>query len=112
MIKYLKEHENYILRALASENDSFNWVCLQEYHKSQIGFLQHERLVHLLVTLSFGLFLLVSVFFTIVFVKIEIILLDLLFLILLIPYIIYYYKLENGVQRWYNLYTMINDRIK
>ncbi len=111
-MKDLKEHEEYILKILASENDSYNWIGLQEYHKSKIEFLQHERLIHLLVTLFFGLFFLISVFFSIAFPKIEILLLDLLFLSLLAPYTVHYYKLENTVQGWYKLSALINDKIK
>ncbi|MFA6308211.1 MAG: hypothetical protein WC677_00475 [Clostridia bacterium] len=111
-MKDLKEHENYIRQALESENVNFNWVGLRDYHKSKIEFLQHERLTHLLVTLSFGLFFLISVFFTIVFPRMEIVLLDLLFLLLLIPYIVYYYKLENTVQFWYQIFSEINAKIK
>lgn len=111
-MKDLKEHENYIRQSLESENDNFNWVGLRDYHKSKIEFLQRERLAHLLVTLFFGLFFLISVFFTIVFPRMEIILLDLLFLLLLIPYIAYYYKLENTVQGWYQTFSQINARIK
>lgn len=105
MIRYMLEHEKFIAQALASGQDP---VDLSRYHRIQIGFVQHERLAHLLVTLSFGLFFLLSVFTAAALNRLEILILGLLFLGLLIPYIIHYYKLENGVQRWYRLYTEID----
>ena len=50
----------------------------------QIGFFQHERLIHLIVLV-----------------------LSLLFLVLLIPYIRHYYLLENGVQKLYEYYDAL-----
>lgn len=108
----LKEHEEYILQLLASENTSYDWNSLLKYHKTKIEFLQSERHMHLLVTLFFGLFLLASLFASLAFPRIELLLLSTLFLALLVPYIFYYYKLENTVQRWYILYSTITGRIK
>jgi len=42
--------------------------------------------------------------------KFEILLVSLLLLVLLIPYIAHYYKLENGVQRLYELYNKIDEK--
>lgn len=69
-----------------------------------IVFFQHERLVHLIVTFFVGLIM--SLFF-IAFLLTENILVFVLFLLLLclfIPYIFYYYYLENNVERLYNYY--------
>jgi hypothetical protein len=111
MLKYLKAHEDYIIQTLKSDSNHFDWAGLLEYHKTKTGFLQHERLVHLLVTLAFGLFLLVSIYFTIINENQEIIFLDILFLLLTIPYIFHYYRLEKGVQRMYDLFNLISNRI-
>ena len=70
-----------------------------------ISFFQHERFVHLLVTVFVGI---CAVLFFISFLVIENILLLLLFFILLalfIPYIFHYYNLENGVQKLYDIYN-------
>jgi len=119
MYKRLKEHESYIIKLLDSvdsndasdSKDKVDWVALREFHKAQIEFLQHERLVHLLVTLAISLFFLVSVFFSITIARFELFLLDALFLALLVPYLIHYYLLENGVQRLYHLFNRIQDKI-
>lgn len=110
MIKYMKKHEEFITDALEL-NIGEELERLKKYHKIQIEIIQHERLAHLLVTLSFGLFFLIAVLFAAAFNKLEILLLGLLFLVLLIPYIIHYYKLENGVQKWYGLYNEIDKQL-
>ncbi|HHV30496.1 hypothetical protein [Acetivibrio mesophilus] len=109
MVKYLKRVEELMKEAL-SGNDSSNWEDLANYYKSHIEFLQHERQIHLLVTLFFGLFFLMSVLAAAISEKLEILVVAFLFLVLLIPYIAHYYKLENGVQRLYELYSRINEK--
>ena len=42
-----------------------DWQELLNEHLVQIGFFQHERLVHLLVTLAFALFAIMTIFVTI-----------------------------------------------
>lgn len=72
-----------------------------------ILFFQHERLIHLLVTLLFACltFLSFSVFLITGFLPV--IVLFVLFLVMLVPYIFHYYHLENGVQQLYDLYDQL-----
>lgn len=74
----------------------------------QIGFFQHERLVHLLVTLTFAILALLTMLCFFVAVTPVLLMALALFLILLIPYIRHYYILENGVQKLYEYYDIIN----
>lgn len=69
-----------------------------------IGFFQHERLIHLIVTVSFALLTVLMFFACLTWPCIPIYLITLLILILLIPYIRHYYFLENGVQKLYEYY--------
>lgn len=110
MIQYIFEHETYIRKLLAgSENQ--DWDKVRKYHKIQIMFLQHERLVHMLVTLFFG-FLLVFVLFMALFLELVVfIILFVLLSILEILYMVHLYRLETGVQRWYGLYRDIVNRL-
>jgi hypothetical protein len=62
--------------------------------------VQHERLVHLLVTLFFGLCALLTLLFLVLHPQILVGFLLLLLLVLLVPYLVHYYRIENGVQRW------------
>lgn len=111
MVKQLKAHEMRVKVALGKENEDIDWTALRQYHNIWISYLQHERLVHLMVTLAFGLFLLISVSVSVITKEPVFMLLDLLFFILLIPYIFHYYKLENGVQRLYLLSDEIEDKL-
>ena len=77
---------------------------------TRIGFYQHERLVHLIVTMSFGVFFLLSIL--LVQVSTSFLLLSALFLILLIPYIAHYYFLENSVQKLYTYYYALAEKEK
>lgn len=70
----------------------------------QIGFFQHERLVHLLVTLAFALLTMIAVLGCLLRPGILCFVLAGLFFVLLIPYMLHYYTLENGVQKLYVLY--------
>jgi hypothetical protein len=109
MYKYLLEHEKYI-EGIINSNEPKDWAVIKEYHKSQIEFMQHERLVHLLVTLAFAFVLIASYIITVIYPIIELMLLDLIVTVLEVFYIIHYYRLENGVQRWYKLYNKICDK--
>ena len=110
MEAYLKRHEAFIRGQLAAAGDAFDWPGLASFHRTQIGFLQQERLVHLLVTLFFGLCALLVLLFVAVRPQILAGVLLLLLLALLVPYVAHYYKLENGVQRWYHLANEIEAR--
>ena len=110
MNKYLKKHEELVLRELALAKEGYDYGRLKKYHAERIAFMQSERHMHLLVTLFFGVFLLMSIGLSYYRPVIEMFLLAGLFFILLVPYIIHYYTLENGVQRWYKLMDEIDKR--
>jgi hypothetical protein len=110
MVNYLKECEKHMLKVLNSNNKDNNITSILEYFAEQIKFIQHERLVHLIVTVAFAIFLLLSVFITLYSKIMEFAWMDLLFFVLLVPYIAHYYRLENGVQRLYKLYNQIYER--
>ena len=102
MSEFIKDHE----RQLAQTPLSGDFIS---YHLTQVHFLQHERLVHLLVMLFvMAVFLLFFVLF-LVLQSLWLFGLFLLCLILTVFYVIHYFKLENTVTRWYFLY---NDALK
>ena len=70
----------------------------------RIGFYQHERLIHLIVTMTFAIMTVLSFAVLVTNYSIQILLLSLLFLVLVSPYIAHYYFLENSVQKLYRLY--------
>jgi Ca2+/Na+ antiporter len=110
MEAYLKRHEAFIRGRLASAGDGADWAGLARFHRTQIDYLQQERLAHLLVTLFFGLCTLLVLLFVVVHPQILVGILVLLLLALLVPYVAHYYRLENGLQRWYSLANEIEGR--
>jgi len=110
MEAYLKRHEAFVRSQLASAGEGIDWAGLARFHRTQIDFLQQERLIHLLVTLFFGVCTLLVLLFLVLHPQLMVGVLLLLLLALLVPYIAHYYKLENGVQRWYHLANEIEGR--
>lgn len=108
MEEYLKRHEAFIRRQLASVG--VDWSGLAGFHRAQLGYLQHERLVHLLVMLFVGVCTLLVLLSLTVRPQVLLGVLLVLLLALLVPYVIHYYRLENGVQRWYHLANEIEAR--
>ncbi|MBP0988409.1 MAG: hypothetical protein J6S92_09030, partial [Oscillospiraceae bacterium] len=80
--------------------------------RTMIEFMQHERLIHFLVTMLFalGFFIILGIYL----ITQILMLLPLLLLVLglIVPYIMHYYFLENTVQKIYKMYDEINRRCK
>lgn len=111
MTGYLKKHEAFIKEQLLVRDTNYDWKKLAEFHKQRIEFMQHERLIHLLVTLAFAIFLFIMLGIVVNHPNLEFLILTFLLLCLLIPYVWHYFVLENGVQRWYKLLDEIEKRI-
>lgn len=109
MYKYLLAHEKYI-KDILSSGESRDWSAVRSYHKVQIAFLQHERLIHLLVTLAFALLLIASCIATVFYFAPVMIVLTSILMVVEVFYVVHYYRLENGVQRWYSLYNALCDK--
>ncbi len=113
MKKYLSDYIAFIEKALAD-----NSLSREELERifaempMQIGFMQHERLIHLIVTVLFALLLFISMAAAAALKIPAFFLLSLLLLALLIPYISHYYFLENNVQKLYSLYNALNEKIR
>lgn len=107
MWEYLQLHERFILNAIEKESDRAKLQELKEFHLRQIGFMQHERMIHLIVTMFVALFAILSFGLCYFVPSIATGLLSLLFIILTAAYIIHYFRLENGVQRWYHIANRI-----
>ena len=103
MIDYMKRHEQHVRQMLERELDLQAWQELLEDHDRQIRWMQHERLVHLLVMLFVCLFALLALGFSLIIPAAPLLALFGLLMILAVAYIIHYYRLENGIQRWYGL---------
>lgn len=73
----------------------------------QIGYFQHERLIHLIVTVLFALCTIISIMGFVAFQSIGVALLFVALMCLLVPYIVHYFHLENGVQKLYTYYDKL-----
>ena len=111
MWQYLKLHEAHVRRMLDRDLERERLVDLRRFHRRQIALMQHERLVHLLVTLFCALFLLLAMGFAAVTASLPAGAMALLLLVLVSAYIVHYFRLENGIQRWYHLDNRIGKKL-
>ena len=110
MKKYVQQTmdavQKYIDEQMKNAPEDKTRDVLAEF-ETKISYFQHERLIHLMVTLAFAAFLLFSIFCLFV-LPVEFlvagILLTLIFFGLTIGYVMHYYFLENSVQKLYRLY--------
>lgn len=103
MKRYLNDYIKYIEDIINSDNEH-DYDRLIHRHLIQIKFMQHERLIHLIVTCLFAMLLFITIGIFLVTKTPSLMLLITLLLGLIIPYIIHYYFLENSVQKLYSIY--------
>jgi hypothetical protein len=111
MWEYLKLHEQFVRDALDGKLGEIPLAGLREFHDRQVAFMQHERLIHLIVTMFVALFAIISLLYVSIRPAIPAAALAALLLILTSAYIVHYFRLENGVQRWYHLANRIDERL-
>jgi len=111
MWEYLKLHEAFVRKALLESRDEGAWRSLRDFHLRQIRFMQHERLIHLLVLLTMAVLLLASIGFSSVHPTLPGFGIAVLLLILVSAYVVHYFRLENGVQRWYHLANQLDEKV-
>lgn len=108
-------YRKYIDSLLQSQDDC-DWKYIKQEHLTQLAFFQHERFVHLIVTITFAILELLSVCAYVVVGALDsslsfpLLILSLVILILLVPYIKHYYLLENEVQKMYIQYDRICEK--
>lgn len=101
------EYRNRIDQLLVEDSRDTDWDGVLEEHLVQISFFQHERLIHLIVTITFALMTMIALGTLLVTGNIVLIGLLFLLIVLLVPYIMHYYLLENETQRMYNQYDVL-----
>jgi len=110
MWEYLKRHEAFIRAALAQQHEAAKWRELRDFHRRQLAFMQHERLIHLLVLLTMSVLCLASYGFISVYFSLPAFAIAVLLLGLVSAYVVHYFRLENGVQRWYHLSNQLDEK--
>ena len=104
MKKRIVAYLEYIDELLKNEGANFDWDKEIENHLNQIAFFSHERLVHLIVFALVAVCTVISILAMVISEQIIIFPLVVLLFVLLIPYCMHYYLLENSVQRMYDQY--------
>jgi hypothetical protein len=107
--KYCAEHEAYVEIFLDGGDDP---AALLALHARKILWLQHERLIHLIVLLLFSVLFLFSVGLYVAVADPLALVLTAVALATVGAYIRHYFILENKVQYWYTLYDEIYSRLK
>ena len=114
MKKYISEFialtESFINGRLESASEEEVKAFLRELEQ-KILYFQHERLIHLIVTMTFALMTVMTLMGICSSGYLPLAALMVLLLVLLIPYIRHYYILENGTQTLYRYFdTLEKDR--
>lgn len=97
--------------------DDVDWERLKAEHLTQIAFFQHERFIHLIVTVAFAMLTMAAICMAFALMAIDVeggagwLLIMMVFLVLLIPYVRHYYILENEVQKMYGQYDTIVGKL-
>ena len=89
---------------LAQPAEGTDWEAVLQEHLTQVSFFQHERLIHLIVTVTFAILTMIALAIYCIAEYMPMLALIVLLLVLLIPYIGHYYTLENEVQKMYQQY--------
>lgn len=109
MIDYMNTYLEYIKSKLSDKN--LTKTELEMYKSdflSHIQFMQHERLIHLLVTILFAILLMFG--FIVMLISFSWIMVGFVVIIFAVEifYIFHYYKLENGIQKMYRVYDEVS----
>ncbi len=112
MEKRILSYRKFIDELLAQKEAATDWEEMRRQHLIQVGFFQHERLIHLIVTVTFAILEIISIALFTICCNMDTAtagvpalgLLALVILVLLIPYVRHYWILENEVQKMYRQY--------
>ena len=92
---------------LKNPPEGTDWDAVLQEHLTQVSYFQHERLIHLIVTVTFAILTMLALAIYCIAEYMPMLALIVLLLVLLVPYIGHYYTLENEVQKMYGQYDMI-----
>ena len=107
MKKYLYDYIKEIDETIATNKVTKDIVS---EHLIKIGFFQHERLIHLLVTLTYAIALLLLCILILSYPLLSIAIV--IVTIFLVFYVKHYFHLENGVQYLYKQYDEMKKLLK
>lgn len=107
-----KDHEEKVLKSLNGESAKVKLEKILKEHKEKIKYLQHERLIHLIVTMTVALATMMLDLTTLTTAQIILLIPDVMLSALLVGYLFHYRMLENTTQRWYSLADKIREKLQ
>lgn len=115
MKKYILEYMNKVRSFMDSDMKDADIEKIREVlseFEVKISYFQHERLIHLIVTVLFAILEVIAIALILIAPSLPALILSGLFLVLVIPYVMHYYFLENSVQRMYKMRDQILETIR
>ncbi len=106
MVDYQRDIEALLMGNIKG----IDWEKEYKFFKIQLKNLQHERLIHLLVTLGVGLATLISALVLSIKYFFPTLLICGILLPLFMAYVFYYFKLENITQHWYLILKELREK--
>ncbi|MDE6779917.1 MAG: hypothetical protein K2J40_00450 [Ruminococcus sp.] len=107
MTEYLTDYMNTVSERLDSCGSAKELEKILSEHMDKTAFMQHERIVHFLVTMLFAIVLSIFMVGMLMTDNIMLLILVTIIIVLLAFYIKHYYFLENTVQKMYKVYDRI-----
>lgn len=104
----MKDYRDSLKKKIDENAADTDWEAVRDELALRIGYYQHERLIHLIVTMTFAIMTVLS--FILIYYNPLCILLSVLLLALTVPYIWHYYFLENTVQLLYTYMYKLRER--
>ena len=115
MKKYIQEYMNKVQSFMDSDMKTADIEKIREVlaeFEIQISYFQHERLIHLIVMVLFAILEVISIAIILTNPSVPALILSGLFLVLVVPYVMHYYFLENSVQHMYKMRDQILETIR
>jgi len=106
-----KAYDEKIKKTFSEKALNIDWKEILEHHQRMISRIQHERLMHLLVTIFVGLVMSIGAFITVIIQKPDLLIFVIFLLVLFIVYLFHYRFLENTTQSWYKIEEEIISRL-
>lgn len=110
MADRIRQYMAYIDNLLDTQEEGINWEEEIQKHLIQIAFFAHERLIHLIVTVTFAVLTVMAFLYTIDHFSVSMVLLIFALMCLMVPYIKHYFLLENSVQDMYEQYDKMKEK--
>ena len=115
MKKYIQEYMNKVQSFMDSDMKTADIEKIREVlaeFEIKISYFQHERLIHLIVMVLFAILEVISIAIILTNPSVPALILCGLFLVLVVPYVMHYYFLENSVQHMYKMRDQILEVIR